>query len=117
MYSLSIHFGPNAMVWQFLFKEKEKADDAYAIATAETVHSFFEITDDFGQKSQVVTHDIHGVLLEDLDLIEEARIQRSLSNARGQAKYNERVKADPMLSRAMNQQRNGPAIHTPFGNN
>src|SRR5258708_30787587 len=69
------------------------------------------ISDDFGQAGTIYVESLHGFLIEDLDLLEEARIQRSLSNARGQAKYNERAKTDPVI-RTMN--RHQPSMLTPF---
>ncbi len=50
-----------------------------------------------------------------MDLGEEARIQRGLSQARGQAKANERAMTDPILMRARTQQQR-PSMLTPFAN-
>jgi hypothetical protein len=110
MYSLTIHFGPNAMCWAFLFKEKEKADTAWktafqAVEGAEPVI----ITDDFGQIC--ILKNVAGVLLEDLDLVEEARIQRSLYNARGEVKARQRASTDPVIRTAQG----GAPILTPMG--
>jgi len=52
MYSLTIHFGPNAMVWSFLFKEQGKAEAARVHAVENGVlegPGNFMIEDDFGQ--------------------------------------------------------------------
>jgi len=111
MYSLSIHFGPSPVPAQFLFKDKEKATAAYAKVKA---GEFFYVEDDFGQTASFVNREIHAVILEDMDLGEESRIQRGLSQARGQAKANERAKTDPVLQRAMTQR--GPGVLTPFTN-
>lgn len=114
MYSLTIHFGPNAMVWAFLFKEKEKAEAAELQARAFLHESpGFRIEDDYGQSASFRREDVHGVLLEDLEATEEARILRSLANARGQAKTFERAKNDPLI-RNINTQR--PGVLTPFAN-
>jgi len=110
MYSLTIHFGPSAMVWQFLFKEKAAAENAYGAAT---VNGYFRIDDDFGQTGYFESSARHGVLLEDLDLVEEAQIQRSLVNARAQAKLNSRASQDPTLRAA--QAMRGPAMIQPMG--
>ena len=111
MYSLTIHFGPSAMVWQFLFKEKIDGQKAYVAATgSDTV---FHIEDSFGQQAFFKAEDSHGVLLEDLDLVEEAQIQRSLVNARAQAKLNSRAAQDPTLRAA--QAMRGPAMIQPMG--
>jgi len=96
MYSLSIHFGPNAMVWAFLFKEKEKADTVYEKLVTGDSSIVHVVEDDFGQRG-VIQGEIHGSLLEDLDLVEEARILRSLANARGEVKARQRAATDPVI--------------------
>jgi hypothetical protein len=98
MYSLSIHFGPNAMVWAFLFKEKEKAEAAEIKAKGwASEFPYFNIEDDFGQSGNFTHSSVHAVLLEDLDLVEEARILRSLANARGEVKARQRAATDPVI--------------------
>jgi hypothetical protein len=110
MYSLSIHFGPNAMVWAFMFKEKEKAAAALVLAkTALYEKCDCELEDDFGQSAVFDANEISGVMLEDLDLVEEARILRSLANARGEVKARQRASTDPVIRQAQQ----GPAVMTP----
>jgi len=105
MYSLSIHFGPNAICWAFLFKDKKKAEAAFeSILDGKT-----SITDDFGQTAKIIGMQIHGWMLEDLDLVEEARILRSLANARGEVKARTRAQTDPVIRAASN----GPAVLQP----
>ena len=113
MYSLSIHFGPNAMVWAFLFKDKEKAEEAFQLANRNLheTRNGFNITDDFGQHGRFEYNSLHGTLLEDLDLGEEARIQRSLAEAHVKVKLDQRAKTDPIIRQAMNSQ--GPSVLTP----
>ncbi len=115
MYSLSIHFGPSPVPMQFLFKEEEKAGEAYNAYVDFKVNraegGILIGTDDFGQSFAIPFDEIHGITLEDMDLGEESRIQRGLSQARGQAKANERARTDPLLRQAMNGQ--GPAVLTP----
>ncbi len=112
MYSLTIHFGPNAMVWAFLFKEKKKAESEFAAAdTALCAGEFFRVEDDFGQIGVFGVGQAAGIMLEDLDQSEEARIQRSLLNARGEVKARQRASTDPVLRQAAA----GPAVITPFG--
>jgi hypothetical protein len=114
MYSLTIMFGSAATPWQFLFKDKNKAESAYA-SINETIKEglMARIVDDYGQTATIGS--ITGYLLEDLDLTVEARIQRTLNQAHGQAKYTERAKADPVLMRAAAGQR-GPSVISPFAN-
>jgi hypothetical protein len=113
MYSLTIHFGPNAMVWSFLFKEKEAAEKArvHTVEGGVLHEEDFMIEDDFGQKASFHKETVHGVLLEDLDLVEEARILRSLANARGEVKARQRATSDPVIRAGM--QGGGPSVITP----
>jgi hypothetical protein len=111
MYSLTIHFGPNAVSWQFLFKEKEKAEAAELKAKAWVADfPYFTIEDDFGQSGNFTHTTVHGVLLEDMDLVEEARIYRSLANARGEVKARKRAATDPVIREGMNA---GPSVLQP----
>lgn len=112
LYSLSIFFGPSPVPAQFLFKNKTLAQDMAAAANKSTA---FDIHDDFGQSATFEAGAVHAVILEDMDLGEESRIQRGLSQARGQANANKRAMADPVLSQSMRGQ--GPSVITPFGRN
>ncbi|SRR5216684_2333027 len=115
MYSLSIHFGSNAIVWALLFKEETKADDIYnnyvTFKLGNTTNQILLGSDDFGQVFAIPFDEINGMLLEDLDQIEEARIQRSLADERCKAKFMARAKSDPTIRQAMGQ---GPGIVSPF---
>jgi hypothetical protein len=113
MYSLTIHFGPNAMVWSFLYKDEKKAQSLFnnvqnAIGSGKELGGI--ITDDFGQTSYIDAKSISGVLLEDMDLVEEARIYRSLANARGEVKARKRAATDPVIREGMNA---GPSVLQP----
>jgi len=108
MYSLTIHFGPNAMVWSFLFKEKDEAHKQFDTAMMLLRDKKpFGITDDFGQYGYIT--DMSGILLEDMDLVEEARIYRSLANARGEVKARQRASTDPVIRTAGQ----GPSVLQP----
>jgi hypothetical protein len=110
MYSLSIHFGPNAMVWAFLFKDEVKATSMKMLSTSNPEHAtHFTINDDFGQNGSFAFASVHAVLLEDLDLVEEARILRSLANARGEVKARQRASSDPVIRQAQQ----GPQVLQP----
>jgi hypothetical protein len=109
MYSLTIHFGPNAMVWSFLFKEKERADLAYELISTPDIENLI-VEDDFGQRACFKAATIHGFLVEDMDLVEEARIYRSLANARGEVKARQRASTDPVIRQAQNA---GPSVLQP----
>lgn len=114
MYSLSIFFGPSPVPAQFLFKDKEKADAAYSKVTSFSEGLGFMIEDEFGHRAGFTWAAVHGAALEDMDLGEESRIQRGLSQARGQAKANERARTDPALRASI--QTYGPSMITPFSN-
>lgn len=113
MYSLTIHFGPNAMQWPLLFKEEEKAGVIYNayldFQVSEATAGMLIGSDDFGQSFAIPMEQIAGILLEDMDLVEEARIYRSLANARGEVKARQRAMSDPVIRTAQN----GPAVMTP----
>jgi len=111
MYSLTICFGPTAMVWAFLFKEKEKAEDVLKFVDLDNVFSI-KIEDDFGQRAVIKPSTVHGWILEDLDLTDEAKILRSLANARNEIKARTRAATDPTIRQGMNQQ--GPSVISPF---
>lgn len=114
MYSLSIFFGPSPVPAQFLFKEKEKAHTAYTkISSAIKEGMMAQIEDDYGNLGTFGS--IVGFSIEDMDLGEESRIQRGLSQARGQANANKRAMSDPVLQAAARGQA-GPSVLTPFGN-
>ncbi len=100
------------MVWAFLFKEQKNAGACLMKAsTTMAAGDAFTIEDDFGQNGVFKSAAVHALLLEDLDLIEEARIQRSLAEARVRVKLDQRAKTDPVIRQAMNSQ--GPGVLTP----
>src|SRR5882724_11133855 len=87
MYNLTIHFGPNAVAWSFLFKSKEKAESFFegSIKFCDQ-NAALIIEDDYGQKAVLYPGSINGVLLENTELATEARILRGIDNAKGQAR-------------------------------
>jgi hypothetical protein len=115
MWNLSISFGPTGTVWAFLFKDKEKAETAYYAARNFSDKSIgFDIEDDFGQIVSFPRGSIHGALLEDLEQIEQARIQRALADERVKAKFISAARSDPVIRQAASGQ---TPIMTPMGNN
>lgn len=114
MYNLTIHFGPNAVAWSFLFKDKEKAEQARQGAdVAMCQNEGFFIEDEFGQRASV--SGIHGVLLEDMEAGQEARIVRGIDQAKGQLRANKRAQTDPEVQAFMREQQRSPAIIDPMG--
>ena len=112
MFNLTICFGPTGTVWAFLFKDKERASEAYDLVRhVQAQEDSFRIVDDFGQDVTVIG--LHGALLEDLDQIEQARIQRALADERVNAKFMVARKSDPVIRQAIQGQQ--APIMTPFG--
>jgi hypothetical protein len=72
-------------------------------------------SDDFGQIYTLPIDSIHGMMLEDMSLSSEARIERGLDQARSQAKAQERAMADPALMASMRRGQQGPAVLNPSG--
>jgi len=118
MYNLTIHFGPNAVAWSFLFKDGDKA--------RARMRSFLEfkdpvvdrtalIEDDYGQIAYIAINQIHGVLLEDMELGQESRIIRGIDQARGQLRANKRATNDPEIQQLQRDNRS-PNIISPFPN-
>ena len=109
MFSITVSFGSTS--WAFLFKEKEKAEAAFAVANAAVVGRHpFEIADDFGQQAAFTAAEVPAVLIEDMDLVETARIYRSLANARGEVKARQQAMTDPVIRQGQNAQ---PSVLTP----
>ena len=57
------------------------------------------------------------MLLEDLDLAEAARIQRSLADERGEVRLMEAAKLDPVIREAIRKHQQGPSGADPDGRN
>jgi hypothetical protein len=112
MYNLTIHFGPNAVAWSFLFKTKESIEKIRGELYVENVYPL-RVIDDYGQEAEI-SRPIHGWLIEDTEAGTEARILRGLDNARGQARANKRASTDPELQQLQRGQ--GPSVITPFAN-
>ena len=115
MWSLTIVFGPAATAWTLMFKTEVAAEQAYNDASANaTALGSFKLLDDFGQKVRIL-NPVHGMMLEDMSLSSEARIERGLDQARSQAKAQERAMADPALMASMRRGQQGPAVLNPSG--
>ena len=113
MFSLTINFGPTGTAWAFLFKDKEKADEAYALMCS--VPCMVEsLVDDFGQKAVFKNSEVHGIVLEDLEQVEAARIYRSLAEERIKVKLMAAAKSDPLIAEAMRRAQGAPVL-TPMG--
>jgi hypothetical protein len=111
MYSLTVVFGTPATSWRFLFRSKEKAEQAIGLISDHPTQDL-HIADDFGQSADIKALTIHGRMLENLDESQNAYVEMALHNARVQAKAQERAKADPAIRAAQR----GPAVLAPIGN-
>ena len=108
MYKLSINTAGN--VWALLFKEKDGAEKSEESALAFLrMQSFSQTTagervltleDDYGQRAHVVAGSLGAVLVEDLDLTQEAMIKLHLHNQHTNIKAQTRVQNDPQLKAA-----------------
>ena len=117
MFNVSISHGPVGTVWALLFKTEEKASEPY-IAFVDHGLNRADVgvligTDDFGQSYAIPFSEIHAVLVESLDQIEQARIQRALADERVKAKFMVAAKSDPVIRQAIQGQQ--APIMTPFG--
>ncbi len=108
MYKLSINVGTN--IWALLFKEKDGADKAeeavlgflktqrLTLQAADT--RILTVEDDYGQRAHIGAAMLQAVLIEDLDLTQEAMIKMHLHNAHTQIKANQRVASDSTIKAA-----------------
>jgi hypothetical protein len=119
MWNLTISFGPTGTVWALLFKTEEKAGEAYNAYVNNQMSGIDSDVligcDDFGQSYAIAFSEIHAVLLEDLEQIEQARIQRALADERVKAKFMAAARSDPTIMAAARAGQNGPGVLTPFG--
>lgn len=118
MYNLTIHFGPNAVAWSFLFKDMKSAEAAFDTlqANISAARTVTYLTDDYGQRSLIILP-IHGVLLEDMEAGQEARIIRGIDQAKGQMRANKRAQSDPEIQQFAKEQNRSPGIISPMGAN
>lgn len=110
MHVLSIHFGPNQLVWALMFKEAAQATEAETkvLGFMSSQHltqqiadnAVLTVTDDFGQRAHLRAGSIWGVLIEDADYSQEAVIQRAIHNERTKVKAQQRAGSDPVLKAA-----------------
>lgn len=108
MHKLSINTG--STVWALLFKEQASADavEQAALGFMTMQHltqttagdKVLTVEDDYGQRAHLVAGSIHGVLSEDLDLVQEAMIRMHLLNQQTNVKAQQRLQNDPTLKAA-----------------
>lgn len=116
MHSLTICFGPSATVWTLLFKEEEKAATIYNAYTSSRLSELLQLIigcDDFGQAISIPNTAIHGMMLEDMALSQDAAVERGLHQARTQAKAETKAMTDDVIKNAIRAKQQGPAVYQP----
>lgn len=122
MFNVMVNIG-GATQWQFLFRNKEKAESlrAQIQATGNTPPStfsasdaFIDIEDDFGTRASLKVSAINGLLIEDYMTTTDAAIERTLVQARAQTKAQKKIAQDPVLKFAGNGLMPGAPTGRPF---
>jgi len=109
MFSLTLALGN--VSWRLLYKEEEKAQQAFAL-TRHRDGSITFLEDDFGQKIHYPLASFTGSLLEDLEKTKMAHVELGLHQARVQAAAQKAAQADPGLR--ANAMMNGPSVLSPM---
>lgn len=114
MFSLTIAFGQQG-TWQLMYREQEKADEAFAYCQITTANETEQIalTDDFGQRMMIKRCDITASMLEDLSRSKLAYVERALHQARVQAEAMTMAESDSTLRGI--RARQGVSILSPMG--
>ena len=107
MHVITVAFGEAPAMWQFVFKTEEAATVAWQQLGNETQ---VVIVDDFGQTGNFDSKHINGRMLENLDMSQQAHVERSLRQQRMQAKFQKAAESDPEIRAAMR----GPAVLSPI---
>jgi len=113
MHSLTIVFGQNhSVVWTMMFSDAERAEKARGDFMDSTSIYPVDITDDFGQRVNLLTKDVIAVMLEDLSLSKLAHVERAIHHAHIQSDAQQRAESDPKLRIARSMQ--GPSMFSPM---
>jgi hypothetical protein len=110
-----LNIAMNGVQWPLLFKDKEKVDEAWTLASSFKPDMSISLEDDFGQKFAAPCIMISGVMLEDLDQTKIAHIELSLHHARMQGAAQKAAAADPAIRETMRPQQ--PSVFVPGGMN
>ena len=106
MYCITVTLGMSS--WALMFKEKPEKQLEELRSFMRQQHLTQQIgdsrvmtlTDDFSQECDIVAGALAGFLFEDMDVSQEATIQRSLHHHITQAKLQKRAQSDPTLRAA-----------------
>lgn len=122
MFNLTICFGPTGgTAWALLFKTEERAGEVYNAFVSGSLNAVacpdvLVGSDDFGQSYAIPFDEIHGMMLEDLELVEQAHVLRGVAAERVKAKFVTAATSDPTIRAAQRQQGQTPVL-TPFRGN
>ncbi len=111
MFSIAVNFGPTGVAWSFLFNKEEHCDAALAALALATLESAVVIEDDFGSKATMQRSQIHGWLVEKMELTKGAIVYRNMHMKRVEAELLSQFQNDPQLARLRGE---GSAIISPF---
>jgi hypothetical protein len=114
MFSLTIVFGPGPMVWTLMFKTEDKARLNVSTLNQSPLGQVTRFVDDFGQECDIITDELKGWMLEDMEQSKLAHIERALHQARTQAKGAEIADSDPVLAQARRRAQGGMPIMQPM---
>src|SRR5579863_10384237 len=114
MFSLTIVFGPGPMVWTLMFKTEDKAQLNVSTLNQSPLGQVTRFVDDFGQECNIITDELKGWMLDDMEQSKLAHIERALHQARTQAKGAEIADSDPVLAQARRRAQGGMPIMQPM---
>ncbi len=106
MYTISLSAGQ--AMWKLVYKERPEEQIASLRAFQDQQHfhqqlagqKSITLSDDFGQEATIAAGSLNAVLVEDLDLSQEAMIQLGIHQQITQLKYNQRAQSNPTLKSA-----------------
>ena len=112
MISVSVAFGPANLAINFLFKTHDAAEQAKTAieGVMGNIVESVSVKDHFGQSATFRGISLHAVWLEDLDMGQEAIVERTINNARSQTKAQSRAASDPVLRFAAGNGAHGPML-------
>lgn len=97
MFNVIVAFKNSERNWQFMFHDREKADNIVRDYHLETGSAYLPIADDFGSGAIIPLDSIAGILIEDMAKAVDAGVERGMFHLRGQAKTETKMKNDPAL--------------------
>lgn len=116
MFTLTIAVGN--VSWPLVFKGEHDAlaasNKLFAFASSDATEPAL-VVDDFGQIAIVRRKELHGWLVEDMEKVKLAHVERAIYANHMQIDAQSRANSDPKIRAARGG--SGPGIVTPFGGN